>query len=104
VNRRPTGPLATLCLVSLVGLLVVAAPVLVRGQGADATPTAASEGITLVASALTNPRGFTWGEDGALYVALAGTGGPRPDKINGMAAGEPGERGPPTWPRQERPR
>jgi sugar lactone lactonase YvrE len=25
---------------------------------------------------LTNPRGFTWGEDGTLYVALAGTGGP----------------------------
>ena len=30
----------------------------------------------IVARGLTNPRGFTWGEDGTLYVALAGTGGP----------------------------
>jgi hypothetical protein len=34
------------------------------------------EGVTVVASGLTNPRGFTWDEDGTLYLALAGTGGP----------------------------
>lgn len=32
-------------------------------------------GVTVVASGLVNPRGFTWGPDGALYVALAGNGG-----------------------------
>jgi len=32
-------------------------------------------GATLVAGGLTNPRGFTWGPDGALYVAQAGTPG-----------------------------
>jgi sugar lactone lactonase YvrE len=39
----------------------------------NATPIV--EGVTTVASGLTNPRGFTWGSDGTLYVALAGTGG-----------------------------
>jgi hypothetical protein len=29
----------------------------------------------VIASELANPRGFTWGPDGALYVALAGGGG-----------------------------
>src|SRR5215204_3613862 len=32
----------------------------------------------VVASGLTNPRGFTWGADGTLYVALAGNGGTSP--------------------------
>lgn len=44
----------------------------------DASPVAspAAGGIEVVAAGLTNPRGFAWGEDGALYLALAGTGGP----------------------------
>lgn len=37
-----------------------------------------SQGITLAASGLENPRGFEWGNDGTFYVALAGTGGARP--------------------------
>jgi sugar lactone lactonase YvrE len=36
---------------------------------------AAPEGVSVVASGLINPRGFTWGEDGTLYVGLAGNGG-----------------------------
>jgi len=32
----------------------------------------------MVASGLTNPRGFTWGADGTLFVALAGSGGTTP--------------------------
>lgn len=32
-------------------------------------------GIITIASGLTNPRGFDWGPDGALYVASAGHGG-----------------------------
>ena len=32
--------------------------------------------LTPVATALTNPRGFTWDADGNLVVALAGSGGP----------------------------
>jgi plastocyanin len=39
----------------------------------EATP--ATAGITLAASGLENPRGFTWSPDGTLYVALAGSGG-----------------------------
>jgi sugar lactone lactonase YvrE len=49
---------------------------------AQATPSARSgmagplpPGVTVVASGLTNPQGFTWDEDGALYVALPGVGG-----------------------------
>ena len=41
----------------------------------NATPVTA-DSVTVVASGLTNPRGFTWDSDGTLYVALAGTGGP----------------------------
>ena len=38
---------------------------------------------TTVASALTNPRGFTWNPDtGALVVALAGSGGTNPPTEN----------------------
>ena len=39
----------------------------------DATP--APGAVEAVATGLTNPRGFTWGEDGTLFVALAGNGG-----------------------------
>ncbi len=43
----------------------------------DATPGASpvAGGLEVVASGLTNPRGFTWGDDGTLYLVLAGTGG-----------------------------
>ena len=64
--------LASLAIVSLLGL----APATALGQ--DATPAAGAmpDGVTVVASGLTNPRGFAWDDDGALYLALAGTGGP----------------------------
>jgi len=39
------------------------------------TPVTLPTGVTVVASGLTNPRGFTWGADGTLYLTLAGTGG-----------------------------
>jgi plastocyanin len=48
-------------------------PTLALAQGA--TPSAGASG-DIVASGLTNPRGMTWGADGTLYVALAGSGGP----------------------------
>jgi len=41
---------------------------------AAAQPGAA--GVTLVASGLAFPRGFTWDESGSMYVALAGDGSP----------------------------
>jgi len=40
----------------------------------DATPIAGTP-FTPVATGLTTPRGFTWGSDGTLYVALGGSGG-----------------------------
>lgn len=49
-------------------ILLVMTPV-TRAQ--EATPAATSAGVTLVASGLDNPRGFTWGPDGTLYVAMA---------------------------------
>src|SRR3954454_20358775 len=39
-----------------------------------ATPVTTSEGITLFAGGLVNPRGFAWSPDGDLYVSLAGNG------------------------------
>lgn len=46
--------------------------------GQESTPAmnALPAGVEVVASGLTNPRGFTWDADGALLLALAGTGGP----------------------------
>lgn len=39
-----------------------------------ATPDAIGEELSVVATGLDHPRGFAWGPDGALYVALAGDG------------------------------
>ncbi len=42
-------------------------------------PATAQEGeaVSVAASGLTNPRGLAWGDDGAMYVALAGDGSKR---------------------------
>ncbi|MBA3276382.1 MAG: ScyD/ScyE family protein [Chloroflexia bacterium] len=47
---------------------VLLAPAVAARQG---TPVATSSGITLEASGLDDPRGFTWAADGTLYVAMA---------------------------------
>lgn len=61
--------------ITLVACFCVA-PLAVLAQ--DATPVAGElpAGVDIVASGLTNPRGFTWDASGNLYLALAGTGGP----------------------------
>jgi hypothetical protein len=73
-THLPVRPLAVILTVLLISLS--AGFGFTRAQ--DATPMAspAAAGVEVVASGLTNPRGFTWGEDGTLYLALAGTGGP----------------------------
>lgn len=55
--------------------LIALVPASSRAQ--EATPPAVSPtpAGTVVAAGLTNPRGFVWGPDGTLYVALAGSGG-----------------------------
>ena len=45
---------------------------------AAGTPPAATPPVAVVMTALDNPRGLAFGDDGALYVAEAGTGGPGP--------------------------
>ena len=52
----------------------------------DATPVSSDE-VTVVAAGLTNPRGFTWGPEGDLYLALAGTGGETEGDIGGAPSG-----------------
>ncbi|MCY7417367.1 MAG: ScyD/ScyE family protein [Chloroflexi bacterium] len=42
---------------------------------AAASPSTAPQPPAVVVSGLTNPRGFTWSDDGTLIVALAGNGG-----------------------------
>jgi hypothetical protein len=50
------------------------APLTARAQ--EATPAATDvDTVTVIASDLVNPRSFTWGADGTLYVAIAGAGG-----------------------------
>lgn len=58
----------------LLTVVVAASPLGSLAQDATPGATVASR-PTVIASDLTNPRGFTWGPDGTLYVALAGTGG-----------------------------
>ncbi len=55
-------------IVGLVALLIGIGPSLAQ----EATPEAS--GLSVVASGLTYPRGFTWDANGDLYVALAGNG------------------------------
>src|SRR5688500_2901698 len=58
---------------------VIAATALTVAVGATAVNAAAPGAEpTPVATALTNPRGFTWDESGHLVVALAGSGGTAP--------------------------
>ena len=72
---------------------VLAGPVLLRASAQDATPMAggtpavSTAGITLAASGLANPRGFTWGLDGSFYVTQAGSGGLPPVDATPVASG-----------------
>jgi hypothetical protein len=73
----PRRNLVSCCLVLALAILA-GLPLTATAQ--DATPTAAMSGddLPVVATGLTNPRGMTWGTDGTLFVALAGSGGDTP--------------------------
>lgn len=69
---RPSVLISSLVLLLSAGIAPVVA------QEATPMPGLPTGGLPVAASGLTNPRGFTWGPDGTLYVALAGTGGSNP--------------------------
>lgn len=69
-------------LIVILAFLIIAPPATAQ----DATPIT-DDAITVVASGLTNPRGFTWRDDGTIYIALAGTGGDTPGTIDGVEDG-----------------
>ncbi len=73
--RRVTPATAAIHLVIIFALL--ASPSARAQEGTPAAPSTPAAGapITVVASGLTNPRGFAWGPDGTLAMALAGSGG-----------------------------
>jgi hypothetical protein len=75
VNRT----ISRLFIASLVVVLLAGSPGLALAQ--NATPTAAD--VEIVADGLTNPRGFAWGPDGAIYIALAGNGGDNQVSVGG---------------------
>jgi hypothetical protein len=55
------------------------------GTAQEASPVAEpvqQDQMSLAASGLTNGRSFTWGPDGALYVATAGVGGDNPGTVD----------------------
>jgi hypothetical protein len=70
------------CFVVLLSLIAVTFP-----AGAQEAKPSSDGNVTSVATGLTNPRGFTWGDDGTLYLALAGTGGDTPATIDGAEIG-----------------
>ncbi len=67
-------------IVPLVVMLLMTSMVL-PAAGQEATP--ASGDVDVIVNGLTNPRGFTWGDDGTLYLALAGAGGDAPVVVDG---------------------
>lgn len=79
-SRRGLAILAAFAL-----LVTVSVPHCLMAQ--DATPEArsADAGITLAASGVFNPRGFTWNGDGTMFVGSAGIGGTQktPDDRSG---------------------
>ncbi len=66
--------LAFIAVLALFGL----GPSIALAQTGTPAPAGTAPAGTVVASSLTNPRGMTWGADGTLYVALAGSGGAQP--------------------------
>jgi sugar lactone lactonase YvrE len=63
---------------ALVALFCAALASLAFGERVETASAARPEAIEVVASGLNNPRGLTFGPDGALYVAEAGSGGAGP--------------------------
>lgn len=64
--------LAAVALLAMTALLLL---VLTPTEAAPAADEAATAGWAVVATGLANPRGLTFGPDGALYVAEGGSGG-----------------------------
>jgi sugar lactone lactonase YvrE len=88
--RTLSRRLAVLAAATIAAVLPVAATAQEGTPGAApiASPgTMPPAGVTVVASGLTNPRGFAWGPDGTLYLTLAGTGGDTPGTIDGTEDG-----------------
>ena len=82
-------PVVSVWFFLIVSLFLSAVPLAVLAQ--DATPAAGAlpDRIEVVASGLTNPRGFTWGADGTLFVGLAGKGGDTPGPEGSPFSGGP---------------
>lgn len=78
----PIPVLRSVAIVVIIALATVAAPFTLAQ-----TPTAGTEPASVVLAGLTNPRGFTWGADGTLYLALAGNGGDREGVWAGVPSG-----------------
>lgn len=76
------------CLLFLTSLLTVPGAALAQQATPVASPVAGN--VQTVAAGLTNPRGFIWGPDGTLYVAMAGSGGSSPATETAPATEFPG--------------
>lgn len=82
MSRHRLSSFLTAVFVVLLGL----APSFALAQSSTPMAAASPTAAVPIATGLTNPRAFTWGADGTLYVALAGTGGNAPATENSPSA------------------
>lgn len=61
--------------VLLIIVTIAVTPVAIAAQNESPEAGTDTAGVTVLANGLTNPRGFTWGTDGTMFMAMGGAGG-----------------------------